>query len=231
MSEAHCIYFQYLFRQVYFASEWEIWVLFIACKTCFMRNVLGQGRWNGGCFPFAVHQRLYVCLPSTVSPFAHKTINAQFRSISAFIYIEKKFWELSRNIRWNCLILIKLFTYFFRNWRSHNEQPNNRSGLCFVVDVELGPVDGRFAGTFFKWIRWMWSLRLALRVNFISQWLHLKIRSFVCNRKWHLREFLPNVRLHMGHGILLSLQISHLWSISWNMHSASVGVLVGGSAP
>lgn len=122
-------------------------------------------------------------------------------------------------------------THFFRKLFSHMEHPNNFSLLyganelfcCnrFFVAVAVA-VDNCFFGVSFKWIRRTCSLRLAFRVNFRSQWSHLKILSLVCNRKWHRSEFLPKVRLHKGHGIFLSLQIFHLWSISWKIHSASV---------
>lgn len=129
-------------------------------------------------------------------------------------------------------------TYFFQNLFSHIEHSNNCSffgcfGCCCCGDDELFcfsrfAADGGFftpAFFCFKWMRWMCSFKLAFRVNFNSHWSHSNIRSLVCNRKWQRNEFFPNVRLQIGHGILLSLQMFHLCSISWKIHSASVGVL------
>lgn len=122
-------------------------------------------------------------------------------------------------------------TYFFRNRFMHIEHLKNCS-LCGDVELFLSArllaaVDDVdfFIVTFFKWMRWMCSFKLAFRVNFNTQYSHSKIRSFVCTLKWHRSEFLPNFRLHIGHGILSLLQMGHLCNISWKIHSASVCVL------
>ena len=143
-----------------------------------------------------------------------------------FHLMEKGYEMMERN---------KKKTYFFANLFSHIEHPNNCSfsGCWCSGDDELSCFSrfdavncffGRVLFSF-KWMRWKCSFRLALRVNFKWHWPQWKIRSFVCNRKWHRSEFFPNVRLQIGHGILLSLPIFHLCNISWKMHSASVGVL------
>lgn len=215
---------------------WKICVWFIACKTYFMRNILARGPWNEAALNYASPLLLFHLPPqfhfsSTLTIL--QTLCGLFTLHFSVWYIIIFQFTLGFSVWFNVNKLNEEInasqTYFLRNCRSHNEQPNNRSSVGFV-EVEVFFVDrfadGFFAGTFFMWIRWIWSLRFARRVKLILQWSHWKMRSFVCIRKWHRREFLPNVRLQMGHGILLSLQISHLWSISWNMHSASVGVLV-----
>lgn len=97
----------------------------------------------------------------------------------------------------------------------------------FAVDVDAfaGDVVDFLTADRFKWMRWECSLKLDFRVNLSSHSSHSKMRSLVCSRKWQRSEFLPNNRLHIGHGILSSLQLFHLCSISWKMHSASVSVL------
>lgn len=106
------------------------------------------------------------------------------------------------------------WTYFFLNsfWQMEH--------------VKTGPLmSGRLFGFSPKWMRRRCSSKLYLRMNAIEQSLHLNMRSLVCKRKWHRNEFRPNDRLQIGHGILSPIEMSHLCSISWKMHSASVNVL------
>lgn len=95
----------------------------------------------------------------------------------------------------------------------------------FADDVVTTPALGMAAVALVACTRVTWSFKFDFRVNDSGHLVHLNMRSFVCNRRWQRNEFLPNIRLHSGHGIRAFFVISHLCSISWKMHSASVGVL------
>lgn len=135
---------------------------------------------------------------------------------------KQKCEEKGKRLKWTHLLLNRFVQI----------EQSKRCSFCGVTELFLAKrfavdVDGVDFFTIgrFKWMRCICSFRFDFRVNFILQWSHSKIRSFVCTRKWQRSEFLPNIRLHIGHGIFSLLQISHLCSISWKMHSASVCVL------
>lgn len=113
----------------------------------------------------------------------------------------------------NAKIMKKIITYFLLNSFWQIEHKNIFAGS--IPPFRFSP----------KWMRRRCSFRLYFRVNASEHSSHLKMRSLVCSRKWHRSEFLPKDRLQIGHGILSPFEIFHLCSISWKMHSASVGVL------